>query len=109
MPSFSRKSAFHGYFVVSNPYKRFCILAVVSHVSGTDTVRGHKGHVPPPFHHAHAHYTDVLEANYVAIIRACACKRTRVVLSYWNGGRLGWHFGDPACPGAHDLPPMIGR
>ena len=26
MPSFLRKSAFHGYFVVSNPHKRLCIL-----------------------------------------------------------------------------------
>ena len=45
-------------------------------VSGADTARGHKGHVPPPFHHAHAHYTV---ANYVAIIRACACERTHVM------------------------------
>ena len=29
MPSFPRKSAFHGYFVVSDPYKRLCILLVV--------------------------------------------------------------------------------
>ena len=29
MPSFLRKSAFHGYFVVSNPHKRLCILLVV--------------------------------------------------------------------------------
>ena len=28
MPSFPRKSAFHGYFVVSNPHKRLCILVV---------------------------------------------------------------------------------
>ena len=26
MPSFPRKGAFHGYFVVSNPHKRLCIL-----------------------------------------------------------------------------------
>ena len=29
MPSFLRKSAFHGYFVVSNPHKRLCILLAV--------------------------------------------------------------------------------
>ena len=29
MPSFQRKSAFHGYFVVYNPHKRLCILLVV--------------------------------------------------------------------------------
>ena len=28
MPSFPRKSAFHGYFVVSNPHKWLCILVV---------------------------------------------------------------------------------
>ena len=34
MPSFPRKSAFHGYFVVSNPHKRLCVLLVAfnSHV-----------------------------------------------------------------------------
>ena len=29
MPSFLRKSAFHGYFVVSNPHKWLCILLVL--------------------------------------------------------------------------------
>ena len=29
MPLFPRKSAFYGYFVVSNPHKQLCILLVV--------------------------------------------------------------------------------
>ena len=34
MPLFPRKSAFHGYFVVSNPHKRLCILHVVEQSCG---------------------------------------------------------------------------
>ena len=29
VPLFPRKSAFHGYFVVSNPHKRLCILLMI--------------------------------------------------------------------------------
>ena len=35
MPAFMRKSAFHDYFVLSNPYKQLCILFVVERSRGT--------------------------------------------------------------------------
>ena len=34
MPLFPRKSAFHGYFVVSDPHKRLCILLVIEQSRG---------------------------------------------------------------------------